>query len=66
MGGARTKSVTLRLELGINDKLDRYCADAALSKSLIVNSALSHLLRANEATRTEIVREYVKRAKRKG
>ncbi|HUV87629.1 MAG TPA: hypothetical protein VMX79_11025 [bacterium] len=65
MGGARTKSVTVRLELDVNDKLDRYCADAALSKSLIVNSALSHFLRAGDATRTEIVREYVKRAKRR-
>ncbi len=64
MGGARTKSVTVRLELGINDKLDRYCADAALSKSLIVNSALSHFLRASDSARTEMVREYVKRAKR--
>ncbi len=66
MGGAQTKSVTVRLELGINDKLDRYCANAALSKSLIANSALEHRWRANEATRTEIIREYVKRAKRKG
>jgi len=64
MGGARTKSVTVRLELGINDKLDRYCADAALSKSLIVNSALAYLLRASDSARTEMVREYVKRAKR--
>lgn len=64
MGGARTKSVTVRLELDVNGKLDRYCADAALSKSLVVNSALSHFLRAGDATRTDIVREYVRRAKR--
>ncbi len=66
MGGARTKSVTVRLELAVNDKLDRYCADVGLSKSLIVNSALSHFLRASDSARTDMVREYVKRAKRKG
>jgi predicted transcriptional regulator len=66
MGGARTKSVTVRLELAINDRLDRYCADVALSKSLIVNSALAHFLRAGDSSKMEMVREYVKRAKRKG
>jgi predicted transcriptional regulator len=65
MGGARTKSVTVRLDLDVNDQLDRYCRDAALSKSLIVNSALSHLLRATDATRTEMVRDYIKRAKKR-
>jgi predicted transcriptional regulator len=65
MGGARTKSVTLRLELDINKELDRYCAQTGLSKSLVTNSALSHFLRGSGATRERILREYVKRAKRK-
>lgn len=65
MGGAQTKSVTLRLELDVNDELDGYSADAGLSKSLVVNSALSYFLRGSGAARERIVREYVKRAKRK-
>ena len=64
MGGARTKSVTVRLDLDVNDKLDRYCRDAELSKSLIVNSALAYFLRSADATRTELVRDYLKRAKK--
>jgi hypothetical protein len=65
MGGAQTKSVTVRLEVGVNDMLDRYCTDAGLSKSLIVNSTLSYFFGASDTARMEIVRDYVKRAKRK-
>jgi predicted transcriptional regulator len=65
MGGARTKSVTLRLELDVNKELDRYCAQTGLSKSLVANSALAHFLGAGGAARERILRAYVKRAKRK-
>ncbi len=65
MGGAQTKSVTVRLDLGVNDRLSRYSAGAALSKSLIVNCALAHFLGASEKTRFEILKGYITRAKRK-
>jgi len=65
MGGAQTKSVTVRLDLGVNDQLDRYCARAELSKSLVVNCALAHFLRAKDATKVDIVKEYIQRAKKK-
>ncbi len=65
MGGAQTKSVTVRLDVGIDGGLSRYAPDAGLSESLIVNSALARFLRANAAARTEIVRGYVERARKK-
>jgi predicted transcriptional regulator len=65
MGGARTKSVTVRLDLGVNDRLDNYCGDAGLSKSLVVNCTLAHFLGTNEKARLDIVKDYIKRAKRK-
>ncbi|MGD8718063.1 MAG: hypothetical protein PVH29_04495 [Candidatus Zixiibacteriota bacterium] len=65
MGGAHTKSVTVRLDLGVNDDLDGYCRDASLSKSLIVNCALANFLQSSEKKRVEIIKAYIKRAKRK-
>jgi predicted transcriptional regulator len=65
MGGAQTKSVTLRLDLSVNGRLDGYCRDAGLSKSLVVNCALADFLGANEKARVGIIKDYIKRAKRK-
>jgi len=65
MGGAQTKSVTVRLDLGVNERLDGYCGDAGLSKSLVVNCALAYFLGASEKVRVEIIKDYIKRAKRK-
>jgi len=65
MGGAQTKSVTVRLDLGVNERLDGYCHGAGLSKSLVVNCALAYFQRASEKTRVEIMKDYIKRARRK-
>jgi predicted transcriptional regulator len=65
MGTARTKSVTVRLDVDVNRRLDRYCKEDALSKSLVVNCALDHLLRAKERARQDIIRDYVVQAKKK-
>ncbi len=63
MRTAQTKSVTLRLDVGVNNKLDRYCKAGDYSKSLLVNCALAHFLDADEKTRLQAVRNYVIRAK---
>jgi len=65
MGTARTKSVTVRLDLDVNGQLDRFCKDAELAKSLVVNSALAYFLRDNDKARLDAVTDYVIRAKKR-
>ncbi len=65
MAMARTKSVTVRLDVDLNRRLDRYCKDEVLTKSLVVNCALAHFFGARDKARFEIIKGYVARAKRK-
>jgi hypothetical protein len=64
MGGARTKSVTLRLDLDVNDRLDGYCGDNGLPKSLVVNCAVANFLGVGEKARFDIMKDYIRRAQR--
>lgn len=66
MGTAHTKSVTVRLDLDLNDRLDRYCESAELSKSLVVNCALAHFLNNAAKDKLDVVRDYVVQVKQKG
>jgi len=63
MKPARTKSVTLRLDMDLNAQLDRYCRGTNFTKSLLVNCAVANFIRASEKDRREIVRDYVRRAR---
>lgn len=63
MKAAQTKSVTLRLDVEVNAKLDRFCRSNNFTKSLLVNCALDNFIRASEKEREEMVREYVRRAR---
>ncbi len=63
MAGARTRSVTLRIDVNVNDTLDRFCCGEGLTKSLVVNSALAAFLRRPARGRIDVVKEYVERAK---
>jgi len=65
MGTAHTKSVTVRLDVELNDRLDRYCEKAELSKSLVVNCALAHFLNNGDRAKLDVVRDYVVRVKHK-
>jgi predicted transcriptional regulator len=60
---ARTKSVTVRLDMDINDRLDDYCADTRFSKSLLVNSALNYFVNLPDERKFEVIKDYVILAK---
>ena len=64
MAGARTKSVTLRVDVDVNRALDEFCECEALAKSLVVNSALATFLRAPGKARVDLIKDYVERAKK--
>jgi predicted transcriptional regulator len=55
----RTKSVTVRLDIEINDRLDDYCADTRFSKSLLVNSALNYFVGLPDERKFEVIKDYV-------
>lgn len=65
MGTSRTKSVTVRLDMDLNGQLDRFCREAEMAKSLVVNSALASFLRNNDKARIDEITEYVIRAKKR-
>jgi len=60
----RTKSVTVRLDIEINDRLDDYCADTRFSKSLLVNSALDFFVGLPDERKFEVIKAYVIVAKK--
>ncbi|UCE26294.1 MAG: hypothetical protein JSW52_07985 [Candidatus Coatesbacteria bacterium] len=60
----RTKSVTVRLDIEINDRLDDYCADTRFSKSLLVNSALDYFTGLPDERKFEVIKDYVIVAKK--
>lgn len=55
----RTKSVTVRLDMEINDGLDEYRAETRFSKSLLVNSALNHFVHLPDESKFAVIKEYV-------
>ena len=56
---ARTKSVTVRLDMEINNRLDNYCQDTRFSKSLLVNSALNYFVNLPDDRKFEVIKDYV-------
>lgn len=59
MKTSRTKSVTVRLDLEINRRLDEYCQVTRFSKSLLVNSALDYFVNLPDDRKFEVIKDYV-------
>jgi predicted transcriptional regulator len=59
MKTSRTKSVTVRLDLEINKRLDEYCQVTRFSKSLLVNSALDYFVNLPDDRKFEVIKDYV-------
>lgn len=59
MKTSRTKSVTVRLDLEINKRLDEYCQVTRFSKSLLVNSALDFFVNLPDDRKFEVIKDYV-------
>jgi len=59
MKTSRTKSVTVRLDLVINKRLDEYCQVTRFSKSLLVNSALDYFVNLPDDRKFEVIKDYV-------
>lgn len=60
---ANTKSVTVRLDLDINNLLDSYREATRFSKSLLVNSALNYFVKLSDEDKFAVIKNYVILAK---